>query len=149
MVHYHNSRKTDQWTLFPTSPGNPYGQAECRILPPPSFLAHSHLSLDVSPPPGAIQPQSQLGAFLTRVQLWGSSYTVEGSSIGMCKDMGEMGILPVHLEVAICCGAPASLIPSVGRKCPIHSAQLEGPAQPGLRGVSGVWPPYSFFLLKV
>ena len=63
--------------------------------PPPSFLAHSYLSLGVSPPPGATQPQSQLGAFLTRVQLWGSSYTVEASSIGMCKDMGEMGILPV------------------------------------------------------
>ena len=123
------------------------------VGPPPPFLAHSHLPLDVSLPPGATQPQSQVGACLTRVQLWGSSYKVEGSSIGMCEDVGEMGILPVHLEIAICCGAPASLIPSMGRKCPIHSAQLEGPAQPGLRGVSGVClattPPYSFFLLKV
>lgn len=123
------------------------------VRPPPPFLAHSHLPLDVSLPPGATQPQSQLGACLTRVQLWGSSYKVEGPSIGMCEVVGEMGILPVHLEIAICCGAPASLIPSKGRKCPIHSAQLEGPAQPGLQGVSGVClattPPYSFFLLKV
>lgn len=61
----------------------------------------------------------------------------------MCKDMGEMGILPVHLEVAVCCGAPASLIPSVGRKCPIHSAQLEG--QPSLDSEASlefVWPPH-------
>ena len=69
----------------------------------------------------------------------------------MCEEVEEGGgFYQSGLEAAVCCGAPASLVPSMGRMHPIHSAQLEGSVQPDSE-VSlefGHHAPYSLFLLK-
>lgn len=55
------------------------------------------------------------------------------------------------LGIAVCHGAPASLVMSMGRKYPVHSAQLEGPVQSELRSASEFVrypPPPSPFLPK-
>lgn len=124
-------------TPLPTSTGRSYLQLECRT--PLSLLTAFSSPWIFFPPPSATQPQSRLAAVLTRAE---SNYGVQGSGLDMCEETGEVGeFYQSYLEMAVCYGsllgpgASASLPRSLGRKYPPHSVQLEGPAQPQLRGI--------------
>lgn len=116
---------------LPTSTGQPYLQLERRT--PLSLLTPFSSPWIFSPPLSALQPQSRLAAVLTRAQ---SSYRVQGSGLGVYEEIGDVGeFYQYSLEISVCGGASASLLESMGRKYPPHSAQLEGSAQPKVRGV--------------